>query len=87
MQQSTPSVKSLLRFKQLQQVVPLSRSEIDRLVSLGQFPAPIKLGKRVIAWDSDLVQQYVRDKLGGPAAPRRVRPPARRTRTAGGTPS
>jgi predicted DNA-binding transcriptional regulator AlpA len=43
-QQSTPSVKSLLRFKQLQQVVPLSRSEIDRLVSLGQFPAPIKLG-------------------------------------------
>ena len=66
MQQSTPSAKTLLRIKQVQQFVPLSRSEIDRLVVLGQFPRPVKLGKRAIAWDADLVQEYIREKLGTP---------------------
>jgi len=57
--------KSLLRFRQVREIVPLSRSEIYRRIALGQFPRPVKLGERAVAWDSDQIQAYVRDKLGG----------------------
>jgi prophage regulatory protein len=55
--------KSLLRFRQLREIVPLSRSEIYRRIALGTFPKPIKLGERVVAWDSDAVQAYVQEML------------------------
>ena len=60
--------KTLLRFPQVQQIVGLSRCEIARRVALGEFPAPIKLGLRCVAWDDDAVQQYVISKLAGSAS-------------------
>jgi predicted DNA-binding transcriptional regulator AlpA len=60
--------KSLLRFRQVREIVPLSRSEIYRRISLGTFPAPVKLGERVVAWDADEIQSYVREMLGGGAS-------------------
>jgi prophage regulatory protein len=57
--------KTLVRFRRLREIVPLSRSEIYRRIALGTFPKPIKLGERVVAWDFDEVQAYVREKLGG----------------------
>jgi prophage regulatory protein len=55
--------KRLLRFRQLREIVPLSRSEIYRRISLGHFPRPVKLGARVVAWDADEIQNYVREML------------------------
>ena len=55
--------KSLLRFRQVKEIVPLSRSEIYRRMASGQFPKPMKLGERVVAWDADEIQAYVREKL------------------------
>jgi len=55
--------KSLLRFRQVREIVPLSRSEIYRRIAIGQFPAPIKLGQRVVAWDADQIQAFVRELL------------------------
>lgn len=57
--------KSLLRLPQVREIVPLSRSEIYRRIAIRQFPLPIKLGQRAVAWDSDEIQAYVRDKLSG----------------------
>lgn len=57
--------KSLLRFRQVKEIVPLSRSEIYRRMASGQFPKPIKLGQRVVAWDSDKIQAYVREMIDG----------------------
>jgi prophage regulatory protein len=61
--QNPQSIKTLLRLPQVRQVVPLSRSEIYRRIAVGKFPKPIKLGARVVAWDFDEVQAYVREKL------------------------
>jgi prophage regulatory protein len=60
--------KILLRLAQVLEIVPLSRSEIYRRVASGKFPRPVKIGQRASAWDSDQIQAYVRDKLGGPGS-------------------
>jgi prophage regulatory protein len=57
-------IKSLLRLPGVQEIVPLSRSEIYRRLALGTFPKPIKIGERAVAWDADEIQEYVRKKLG-----------------------
>ena len=45
----------VLRRKDVEAVVGLSRSTIYHLISEGLFPAPIKLGKRAVGWKvSDL---------------------------------
>jgi prophage regulatory protein len=65
--QTPVTFKSLLRFRQVKEIVPLSRSEIYRRIARGQFPKPIKLGERVVAFDADAIQAYVRDMLAGGA--------------------
>ena len=45
----------VLRRKDVEAMVGLSRSTIYHLISQGLFPAPIKLGKRAVGWKvSDL---------------------------------
>ena len=48
-------------FPKVKDTVGLSRSEIYRRIALGHFPKPIKLGERVVAWDADEIQAYVRE--------------------------
>ncbi len=55
--------KQLLRLPQVQQIVGLSKSEIYRLISIGRFPRPVPLGERVVAWDSDEIQEWVRSRI------------------------
>jgi prophage regulatory protein len=61
--QDTPAIKRMIRLPEVRQTVALSRSEIYRLISLGKFPAPVRLGERAVAWDFDDVQQWVRAKI------------------------
>lgn len=55
--------KRLGRLPQVREVVPYSRSEIYRLISLGQFPKPIPIGARAVAWDMDEVQSWIRERI------------------------
>jgi prophage regulatory protein len=55
--------KQLLRLSQVRQTVPYSRSEIYRLISLGQFPRPVPLGTRAVAWDADEIQRWVQSRI------------------------
>ena len=41
----------MIRFKQLQEMVPLSRMQIWRLEKMRQFPRHIQLTKNCIAWN------------------------------------
>lgn len=49
----------LLRFPMLQEMLGLSRSSIERLVASGKLPAPIKLGRRAVAWWQSEVFEYM----------------------------
>lgn len=53
----------LLRRKQVEERVNLSRSEIYRLVSLGRFPRPVPLGERVVAWVADEIDAWVEERI------------------------
>lgn len=67
MKSSTPplplEIPHLLRLRQVQTFLPVSKTQIYNLISKGVFPAPVKMGKTSF-WRSGDVLEYVR-KVGG----------------------
>ena len=53
----------LERRPKVEQRTGLRRSEIYRRVSLGTFPAPVKLGERASAWDSREIDKWIADRI------------------------
>ena len=62
-----PAPLCLLRLPDVIARVGLRRTAIYDGVRLGTFPAPIRLGRRCVAWPSDAVDEWVRSciKEGG----------------------
>lgn len=49
----------LLRLGDVLLRVGLSRSSVYRLVATGEFPSPVRLGARSVAWRAEEVDQWV----------------------------
>ena len=62
-------MESLLRLPQVIERTGYSRSTLLRLVAANQFPAPVKLGARSIAWAASEVEYWITSKI---AAGRKV---------------
>jgi prophage regulatory protein len=45
----------------------LSRSEVYRRLNAGEFPRPIKLGMRSIAWQSSKIDEWIENKIAASA--------------------
>jgi prophage regulatory protein len=54
---------ALLRWPELARVAKLSRSTVDRLEKIGQFPKRVKLGPRAVAWRRIDIESWL-SKLG-----------------------
>jgi prophage regulatory protein len=54
---------SVVRLPIVQARVGLSRSQIYRLVSLGEFPPPVSLGPRAVAWVSDEIEAWIESRI------------------------
>lgn len=56
--------KRILRFKDVQKLIPFSRSYIYNLISQGRFPAQVKLieGGRGAGWWEHEIQEYVNQR-------------------------
>jgi prophage regulatory protein len=50
---------ALIRRKQVEQLVQLSRSTIYDAVKKGNFPAPYKISSRAVAWKLSEVEQWL----------------------------
>ncbi len=50
MPQSQKDNLTLLRLREVQEIVPYSSSSIYHMVAHGKFPAPVKMGPRASAW-------------------------------------
>jgi predicted DNA-binding transcriptional regulator AlpA len=49
-----------IRFPELQKILGgVSRAKIERDVASGELPAPFKLGKRMVAWKSSEIEEYL----------------------------
>ena len=53
--------KRILRFKDVQKIIPLSRSHIYNLIANERFPAPVKLvaGGRGAGWWEHEIYEYL----------------------------
>lgn len=47
-----------LRLPEVKTAVGMSRSQIYRLIQLGQFPKPVKIGPRVSVWPDTAVKEW-----------------------------
>lgn len=52
-----------IRMSELKDKVALSRSQIYRLIQQGEFPEPIKLGKKISVWTDSEVEEWMSSKL------------------------
>jgi predicted DNA-binding transcriptional regulator AlpA len=52
----------ILRSADVCTLTTLSRAALLRLISLGEFPAPFRLGKRAIAWHRRDVEAWLADR-------------------------
>ncbi|WP_213804782.1 AlpA family transcriptional regulator [Granulicella sp. dw_53] len=57
------NLTSFLRLPQVKQRTGLSRSSIYAKISLGEFPAPVNLGARAVAWIDAEVQEWISDRV------------------------
>jgi len=63
---SEPQKKNSVYLERLPQVkarTGLSRSEIYRRISFGDFPRAIKLGERASAWSSSEIDAWIADRI------------------------
>jgi prophage regulatory protein len=60
--QDTNMTPQILRRKDVEATVGLSRSTIYHLIRKGLFPAPIKLGKRAVGWKVSDIETWVNDR-------------------------
>ena len=58
---STPA--SILRLKDLQQRIKLSRSTIYAKIAAGDFPSPITLGPRAVGWLESDIQKWIKSRV------------------------
>lgn len=53
----------LIRIKDVMERTGLARSTIYKYISLGQFPQPIKLGTRAVAWVESEIEAWINDSI------------------------
>lgn len=53
----------LIRIKDVMERTGLARSTIYKYISLGQFPQPIKLGTRAVAWVESEIDTWIHDSI------------------------
>jgi len=52
----------ILRRSQVEERIGLSRSSIYQMISDGEFPLPIKLGKRAVGWSEIEINDWLNSR-------------------------
>lgn len=58
---------ALIKLPEVRAITAKSKSSIYDGVKEGTFPAPIKIGKRAVAWDSRAVDNWIQSRLSAQA--------------------
>ena len=53
----------IYRISAIMEMTGLSRSWIYLAVSKGEFPKPIKIGKRAIGWPESVIKEWIQGKV------------------------
>lgn len=60
--------EKFLRLTEVQRRVPYSRSTIYAKIGRGEFPAPIDLGARAVAWLESDIDEWIAARVGNSRA-------------------
>ena len=52
-----------LRLKAVRERVPFSRSTIYHKIRLGEFPKPVNLGARAVAWKQSDIEDWIQARI------------------------
>lgn len=52
---------TLLRLPQVERKTGFKKSKIYQMLAASEFPAPVRLGSRCVAWRSDEVDQWINE--------------------------
>lgn len=52
----------LIRFKELREMIPLSRTSVWRGVNAGTFPRPCRLSENVVAWKENEIVEWMNER-------------------------
>ena len=61
--------RRLLRLSEVKHQVGLGRSAIYEQIKSGQFPAPVRLGARAVAWPSDQIANWIDSRIESDRSP------------------
>lgn len=53
------NMNKILRLRDVITVVGLCRSTIYEKIDAGEFPRPLKLGKRAVGWRLDVIEEWI----------------------------
>lgn len=55
--------RRFLRLPEVKRAVGYGRTAIYQKVKSGEFPAPISLGARAVAWTSDSIESWIESRI------------------------
>ena len=58
------SATELLRLNDVLRLSGISRTELYRMIESGEFPRPLQLGPRMLAWPAPVYEDWVRSLPG-----------------------
>lgn len=61
---SSAGSRRLLRLPEVKLQVGLGRSAIYEQIRRGEFPAPVHIGARAVAWPSDQIADWIDTRIG-----------------------
>ena len=68
-QSAQPVTEKHLRRPAVEAATGLSRSTIYDMMGRGEFPRPVRIGRRAVAWPQSVIQQWLADRpTADPAA-------------------
>ena len=56
-------MRRLLRLKQVKQAVGLGTTAIYEQIKKGEFPRPVHIGTRAVAWVSDDIEKWIEERI------------------------
>jgi prophage regulatory protein len=55
----------IIRRKDIEERLKISRSSIYAMMSQGEFPKPVRLGRRAVGWKSTDIEKWLQDLQDG----------------------
>lgn len=66
----TTTSRRFLRLPEVKHQVGIGRTAIYEKIKTGEFPAPVSLGARAVAWTSDSIESWIEARINAAGVPK-----------------